>query len=230
MSGKATETKPEKPEATHEDFIVHEPIALIQLTKEQHELAAEHRKILSALASGNMSVKEIHDLYTEPGEKRHSKTLKTIYRYMDALESAGLVAVAGHRKHVGKRGLEKLYCRTARLFTYRDEKRTGAWWGTEEGARFLENVTELFQRFYEPQTSDQEGLKKLIIKYYDAQMGVIDELLERIRDDEGFARLLVSSTLNETQKAIEFLGMIGVYLRIPEFQEELRSHVLEEAS
>lgn len=215
----------EKREAPYEDFIVHEPVALIQLTKEQYELAKEHIEILTALASRNMSVKEIHDLYSEPGEKRHSKTLKTIYRYMDALESAGLVAVAGHRKQRGKRSIEKLYCRTALLFTYRDEKRTGDWWGTEDGAKFLDRVSELFHRFYKPINEDRERLKKLIIKYYNAQVGVYDELLERIREDQGFARLLVSPTLVETQKTLELLGTIGVYLRTPEFQEELLEFV-----
>ncbi|MHA2424797.1 MAG: hypothetical protein ACXAEF_08420, partial [Candidatus Thorarchaeota archaeon] len=99
----------EKPD--FEDFVTVKPELVLILTKDQMDLAMEHIGILKELVTKNLTVKEIHSLYWDSSKKEYSKTIKTIYRYMDSLEEEGLVKVAGHRKPTDSRMTEKLYCR-----------------------------------------------------------------------------------------------------------------------
>ncbi|MCK5670840.1 hypothetical protein KAI10_05620, partial [Candidatus Bathyarchaeota archaeon] len=70
--------------AEYEDYIIDKPERFKLMPESVFSLAKEHGAIMDALARANLTVKEIHDLYSLPDGK-YSKTLKTIYRYMDTL-------------------------------------------------------------------------------------------------------------------------------------------------
>ncbi|MFW9851063.1 MAG: hypothetical protein ACFFF4_18205, partial [Candidatus Thorarchaeota archaeon] len=84
-------SEPDKPE--YEDFVTGKPELVRILTQEQMDLATEHMDILKELVRKNLTVKEIHTLFWDSSKQEYSKTIKTIYRYMDALEETGLVKV-----------------------------------------------------------------------------------------------------------------------------------------
>ena len=117
----------------YEEYIAYKPQTFKLLNNDQFELAKEHARILQALGEkGDMSVKEIHDLYTTTKGK-HTKTLKTIYRYMEILEEADIVQVAGYRKYANRRTTEKLYTRTAKIFFNKSNENKKEWLNTVEG-------------------------------------------------------------------------------------------------
>ena len=97
----------EKPK--YKDFIEHKPVVVKFLDQDDTELDNKHIRIIKALREKNMTAKEIHDLYTDEDTKKHTYTIKTIYRYLEKLEEANLIIVAGHRLTKGNR-IECEFC------------------------------------------------------------------------------------------------------------------------
>ncbi|NHJ87536.1 MAG: hypothetical protein FK734_18895, partial [Asgard group archaeon] len=77
------------------DFIEKESEIIVNITPEQMKIANKYGIITSALREKPMTVKEIRDLYYDEENKKHQYSLKTIYRYIEKLEEASLVIVAG---------------------------------------------------------------------------------------------------------------------------------------
>jgi len=87
----------------YQDYITFKPQALIFLSDKGTDLVHEHSLIISGLRKRPMTVKEIHNLYYDIDNNKHTKAIKTIYRYLEKLEEEGLVTVAGHRITEGVR-------------------------------------------------------------------------------------------------------------------------------
>ena len=100
----------------YKDYIDFKPKAMSFLNNEQTELGIKYGVIIKALREKCMTAKEIHDLYIDEDTKKHTCTLKTIYRYLERLEEADIVKICGHRITKGKSLSEKLYSRTAKTF------------------------------------------------------------------------------------------------------------------
>ena len=204
----------------YEDYIIDQP----ERFKLKHESvltqAKEHQIILNALSEGNMTVKEIHDLYTLPDGK-HSKTLKTIYRYMDILEQLGLVKLAGHRKTKGKRSLEKLYCRTAKVFFNDDDAHKETWLSTEAGQRFIGMLTSLIWQLHGKE-GDTEALKDAVIAYFKASQVQINKVIDKTMTDDKFADTMDKYTLYEIKGALTFVSHIQAMLDSQEALDEMK--------
>ena len=108
-----------------------------------------YSRIVYILRKGEMTIKEIHELFNKDYEDR--KTLTSIYRYMEKLLEHDLVFVS---KEELKRGhlIERYYSRTAMIFLFEDE-------------RIQENValaaSGLLQQIYGLNTEDKEELTSL---------------------------------------------------------------------
>ena len=74
--------------------------------------------IISFLRNGNYTVKEITTAYPSftLNPKKHSKSDKSIYRYLNELKEVGLVGVVGQRVTKGKTATEKIWGRSAKMF------------------------------------------------------------------------------------------------------------------
>ena len=210
----------EKPD--YEDFVTVKPELVKILTKEEMELAMEHMDILRELATKNLTVKEIHSLFWDSSEKEYTKTIKTIYRYMDALEEGGLVKVAGHRKPTDSRMTEKLYCRTAMVFTQKEEDRGPRWYETEKGKEDLRDTSSLILRFFEGSEDKIKDVEELLVKYYSERDTVVRDLLQKLAKDEKLAETMVKIGMNEFKSMASLLGMLGVLLNLPEFQKHVK--------
>ena len=204
----------------YEDYIIDKPERFKLMHESVLVQAKEHQIILTALGEGNMTVKEVHDLYSLPDGK-HSKTLKTIYRYMDALEQLGLVKLAGHRKKKGKRSLEKLYCRTAKVFFNDDAAHKEAWLGTEDGQRFMDMLTKLIGQLHGKE-GDTDALKEAIIAYFRASQVQINKIIEKTMTDDDFADTMDKYTLSEIKGALTFVSHIQAMLDSQETMDEMK--------
>lgn len=207
-------------ESEYEDYIIDKPERFARKPPDIFEHAKEQQIILTALNKGNMTVKEIHDLYRLPNGK-HSKTLKTIYRYLEALEEYGLVKLAGHRKTKGKRTLEKLYCRTAKVFFIDDEASKEQWLTSEKGDRFVTILTDLAWMLHDKK-GDKEQIKKGIAEFYRSGQTVIEKIIDKVMTDEEFAETMDKYSLGEAQKALDILGHIGLAVNDHEAIDKLK--------
>ena len=210
----------EKPE--YEDFVTVKPELVKILTKDQMELAMEHVDILRELVNNNLTVKEIHALFWDSSKKKYSKTIKTIYRYMDALEDAGLVKIAGHRKPTDSRMTEKLYCRSAMVFTQDEEDKKPRWYQTEAGEEILQDTANLILGFFEVSDSKEKEIEDLLVRYYSSRDKIVGEFIQRLAKDESLAKTMEKIGVGEFKGIASLLGMLGVLLKMPEFQDQVR--------
>ena len=195
-----------------QEYIAYTPKRFQMLDGNIYQIAKEYGTIISALNEGNKSVKEIHDLYKVPGTKKHTKTLKTIYRYMDTLEKAGLVKVAGYRKYTKKRATEKLYCRTARVFFNRDNQQKEYWYSSEEGQEFVESITQVIWSINNKPDDPPQELNTLITEYMMEGQKQANMIIEKITSDEKLASILDKHKLSRIQNLLDVTSQIQAIL------------------
>lgn len=210
-------------EQEYEDYIAYTPQRFMLTDAQQFEIAKDHSTIITALSEGNMSVKEIHDLYTIPGSNKHTKTLKTIYRYMETLEEAGLVKVAGYRKYTKKRATEKLYCRTARVFFNRDAELKEQWLKTPEGQEYIEALAEILWSINDQTAEPPPKLKTLLAKHIQETQTQVNRIIDKITSDEKAARLLDTYRLNHIQNALSFVSQLQATLTLDTREQLLKT-------
>lgn len=204
----------------YEDYIIDKPERFKLMPESVFSRAKEYGIIMDALARVNMTVKEVHDLYSLPDGK-HSKTLKTIYRYLDTLEQVGLVKLAGHRKTKGKRTLQKLYCRTAKVFFNDDEAHKEKWLQTDKGHRFIDMLTALIWQLHGKE-GDSEAIRESVLAYFRASQVHINEIIDKTMTDDRFSDTMDKYTLYEIRGALTFVSHIQAMLDSEETIEEMK--------
>ncbi|UCE11250.1 MAG: helix-turn-helix transcriptional regulator [Candidatus Thorarchaeota archaeon] len=212
----------------HEDFITSKPETIMFVGERQMELLDEHVDIIGALIGKNLTVKEIHRLYLVDTEgPTYSKTLKTVYRHLNALEKADLVRVAGHRKYEGSRQTEKLYCRSARIYFQQDPKGP-KWWETIDGQRQLDQLGKLAVKFFDIPSERSKQIKKLVQQYYDNWGQVVRELFEKIAEEETLADIFGDADIGEIKEQSRIVGMLGAISQSPELFKNMRKVISEQ--
>ncbi len=109
-----------------------------------------YARILSILRQGELNIKELHNLFNKDYED--TKTLTTMYRYMEKLLENDLIFVS--REEL-KRGhiIEKYYSRTAMFFLFEKER-------FEKDA--VDATLELLQQIYDISAESREALKRIL--------------------------------------------------------------------
>ncbi|MFW9990833.1 MAG: hypothetical protein ACFFD4_02115 [Candidatus Odinarchaeota archaeon] len=206
----------------YEDFItsVADPVKVI--SEKEGKLAREHPKILVTLGRKNMTVKEIHNLFWDSEEKKHTKTIKTIYRYLDALEEADLVKVAGHRKPVDSRMTEKLYCRTAIVFFDESQAKEPGWWTTEEGEKQVQKLTTVAQKFFGIAEEKDSAFQELLRDYFGERTRLTNELLMKMAKEDALAEIFRGHGIDDIKFFIGTIGELVVFLKQPDLLEQLK--------
>ena len=190
----------------YEDYIVNTPERAKILPEEIYYQAKEHTTILRALTHGNMTVKEIHELYMLPNGK-YSKTLKTIYRYLEILDQLKLVMVAGHRKYEGKRTLEKLYCRTAKIFFTDDPSKKERWLETDEGKQYLDIITDTYWALSGKKEGDKSELYEIIKKHFIQQHKYNNQMIHKIMEDKELSDQMDQYNFDQIGYALDAIPM-----------------------
>ncbi len=206
----------------YEDFISAGPETIRFYTSDDSDLITEHREILGALISKNLTVKEIHRLFLEdPEGPVYSKTLKTVYRHLDALEKAGFIKVAGYRKYEGSRQTEKLYCRSAKVF-FSAETTESKWWESKEGRELVEKIVKVAIEFYQLPDADSQSMIKMLAEHYDAWGQIVRRLFEETAQNEKLADLFSDVEMHEIKDVARMIGTFGIIANHPDLLERMR--------
>lgn len=202
----------------YEDYITSKPEGFRLVEPEIFLKAKEHKDLLYALSKGNMTVKEIHEIYRLPNGK-YTKTLKTVYRHLDTMEQYDLIMVAGHRKYQGARSLEKLYCRTAKVFTD-DSSKKKEWLETEEGKQFLDALTEILY-LSKDSKGDKTKLRKLVDEFFLKQQEYTTKLIRNMSTDK-YSELVDSVGFDHIKALLEIVPPVQAMLNDVELVEKMR--------
>ncbi len=205
----------------YEDFITITPKPVQTITTEQYNEGMEYNRILSELSGKTMTVKEIHDIFKDPKTKKHTKTLKTIYRHLESLEKIGLVAVAGHRKYAKKRTPEKLYSRIANIYLHQPVEDKAKWMKTTEGKKFIDKVAELMSALYGCDTTNNDGLKETLSKYYLDSYNQALDVNQRIVSSPEIQKVLEGLKIETIREMLEYLKSLNVLVSDFDMQKRL---------
>lgn len=207
----------------YEDFVSASPDTILLYTPDQKPLLDEHSDIIGALSGANLTVKQIHRLYLEdPDERTYSKTLKTVYRHLDALEEKNLIKVAGYRKYEGSRQTEKLYCRAAEVY-YPAEETKSNWWNTDEGRELFRKTYTVADKFFEMKNSTEKKFIDMLIEYNVTWGGVVRQLFEETSKNESLAELFSNVDLYEIKEIARTIGLLGVISKNPSLVKTIQS-------
>ena len=120
----------EKP-INHQDVITYKPQILEIYSRDLIPVYKENHTIISGLKREKellyLTVKEIHEFYKDE-EGEYSKSLKTVYRYLEKMKEVGYIVEGGRRVTENKRNTEFLYCLKAELIFFEDEPEDERWW------------------------------------------------------------------------------------------------------
>lgn len=206
----------------YEDYITGKPEGFRLINNKVMITAKKHTEILHALKTGNLTVKEIYETYKRPDGK-YTKTLKTVYRYLDTLEQLDLIMVAGHRKYKGARSLEKLYCRTAKVFSD-DQTKKKEWLQTEDGKKFLDSMTEVLWRMKDG-NGDKAELRKLVEKYFSKIQDHSNDLIKSMSNEEKYRDIIEESSFDHIRGLLEMMPHILTALESGDLTEKIRKEL-----
>ena len=206
-------------EKEYEDYITSKAEGFRLIDNEMMQKANEHSEILTALTKGNMTVKEIHELYRLPDDT-YTKTLKTVYRHLDALEQLDLIQVAGHRKYKGARSVEKLYCRTAKVFSD-DQSKKKEWLLTEDGKNFLYSLTEVLWLIKDGH-GDKAELRKLVEQLFSELQDHTNKMIRQMATDPRYSDLVEGTSFDHIKALLEIAPPILTMLENTDLTEKIR--------
>ncbi|MHA1967893.1 MAG: hypothetical protein ACW964_08840 [Candidatus Hodarchaeales archaeon] len=202
----------------HQDFGTYTPQKLKFLTAEQEELADMHLIIIRNLRKQEMTAKEIHNLYYDEKTQKHTKTLKTIYRYLEKLESAEIVTITGHRITKGSRVAEKLYGRTSQIFIRKSAESDMC----EERNREL---AEIFSKFtctlFEVKNPDLESFKEVYFEFFTLLSQEYPEVIKSVSNNKELVDYLGRSDIQRGNYVLDLSMTFGTLIRHPELVKRL---------
>jgi len=205
----------------YEDFITARPEPILFLSEEQAVAIKDHTDIIRAMVGKNLSVKEIHALYWNPEKEKYDKTIKTVYRYLEILEKAGLVQECGHRKPKESRLTEKLFCRTANVFLHEDEDEKPKWWTGTKGERIIKKLTILAQELFDV-SIDTDAFRTLMEQYYEQHEGMLMELYRKTPESEGISEIFSKEDLYGIKYLGDLIATLGVMVRNPDLCDQFK--------
>ena len=217
-----------KSSSSYEDFISSEPELIQIISAPQMSLMDEYSSIMRALVEVPKTVKELHSLYWDHREKKHNKTIKTVYRHLDTLEEAGLVKVAGHRKTSDSRMTEKLYGRAAMVFFLEEKDRGPSWWETDSGKEQLERVGNLIFSFFGVSDVNSSEFQELMKQYHDSWDKTVRKLFEETSRSKALADVFGKAEIYNIKSMANMVGMLGAFRDKPGLLDRMMTLLQEE--
>lgn len=198
----------------YQDLITFKPHLIMDIDNEQRYLINQHYNIINGLRRKNLTVKELHGLYFVSDKSKHSKTLKTIYRYLDELEKNEIVSVAGQRMTVGSRITEKVYCLTAKYF--HDAELGLPWWQTEDAKDFTKTIGVILSEVLKnPKFKEENSIKTIHqLCKLSAELDYFNilEILENLRNKPDLEKIVADKNFDD-QTLITYASQLIVLLR-----------------
>lgn len=213
-----------KVKSEYEDIVRFEPKPLLLITNDEaNQLLWDfsHSALVRILRQGPMTLKEIEKEYSEIAKKEElidQKSDTTLYRYVKALESAGLITQAGKRVYFGKNATEILYARTARVF--QNQALHTSYWESERGRTFYDRMYAAISNIYDGYEADKECLRNYILKFERAKETEFEKLLPKLDEDELDA--ITGGDWWEIEQTLRYSSLFALLLNRPEFLDGLR--------
>ena len=189
------------------------------ISLEKRQLLRDHSTIFHTLAEKKyLSAKDIHELYREDS-MTYSKSMKTIYRYIDILEKAGLIEYVGFRRLPNSRITENLYRRTALLYFSKEPVK---WWELPEYKKYFEKKTEFLAQVKGTSTKDKKELRELIISYTEARDKYMNIQLKHIENNPELVKVLSELSIMEIKGIIGDIAVFEIFIKEPELIERIK--------
>ena len=201
-------------------FIEEKPDLIKNIEVEKKQLLRDHTKIFHGLTQNeNLSAKDIHELYWDPTEQKYTKSMKTVYRYLDLLEDAKLIKVSGHRKPVDSHMTEKLYCRTASLYYSKEPVK---WWELPEYKKLFEKRTEFYSKIKNLKDITKTELHELISSYTEARDKYINIQLKHLEKNPELVEVLSELSIMEIKGIITDIANYEIFKNEPELIDRFK--------
>lgn len=213
--------KEKKKSKDYKDFITARPEPIIFLSEEQAAVIKEHGDIIRAMVGKNLTAKEVHALYWNPEKEKYDKTIKTVYRYLEALEQVGLVQECGHRKPKDSRLTEKLFCRTANVFLHEEKEDQPKWWTGKKGKTIIKKLTILVEELFDISV-DADAFRESMEQYYEQHEKITMELYRKTPEREGISEIFSKEDLYGIKYLGDMVATLGVMLRDPELCDQFK--------
>ena len=216
----------EKPPS--DDFISEKPKIIQKFSSEIRPLLKEHTTIVKGLGKHKfLTIKEIRNLYWNEKENKHTKSMKTIYRYMDILENANLVKVAGHRKPKDGRMTEKIYCRTSTIYFLKDDGDNNSgdeipYWKSEEFQKRIQFLAKIFVQNNDIDPNREKEVFNIIEKFTEMQALNITTILGRIEANPTLVDGYDEFSLMDFKRMLSDLSMFEIIFQQPEFIKQIQ--------
>ncbi|MHA1112425.1 MAG: hypothetical protein ACTSRE_15120 [Promethearchaeota archaeon] len=210
----------EHKEEKYKVFIEGKPVLIMDIPIEKKQLLRDHLTIFQGLSQKkNLSAKDIHELYWEPTEQKYSKSMKTIYRYLDLLEDSKLIKISGHRKPIDSHMTEKLYCRTALLFYSKEPVK---WWELPKYKKQFEKKEDFFTKLKNINPKNKSELRQLIYSYTEARDKYINTQLKHLENNPELVEILSDLSIMEIKSIITDIANFEIFLNEPELIERFK--------
>lgn len=204
------------------DYIDYEPPVIKFLNGEQTKLAEEQIKIIKALRiNKHMTAKEIHDLYIDEETKKHTYTIKTIYRYLEKLEEIDLVKVSGHRMTVGKRLSEQLYTRTANIF-FKAKKEEVYPEAAEKRKESLKKLYVVLQEINDSPVINFEEFEKLMDQMFEYERDFNKHIVEVISKNKVLTELYSNMDIDMVNYIDDLASSLLVLIKKPDLIKKIQ--------
>ena len=194
-----------------------------------------YEPIFQALRTGPLTVKDLVRRYNEivfkiVGKMDLSKSEKidlrdkmyrqekTIYKYLNKLESHGIITPAGKRFLRGKTAAETLYGRTAKLFYFSDETKKDDLF--EEMKLALPIVSKVLSLKQNNEVISTECLFKFLTKIFTHLDIERTEMMEKYSEE--LATMEEEIDYNKLRLALRILEYLFVILKSEEFKKDLQ--------
>jgi len=177
--------------------------------------------IVEILRSRPMTILEIEEAYISRAlehKQVSKKSYNTIYRYLKALEKAGLVIAAGKRVAIGKTASETLFARTARLFHYSGLEE--CWSESEDTKEIVDRVIEGLKIVYNKDRLSKKCLRDFFSEFIDAIHEQMRILIENGPQDVLYD--ITSGDWQKMSKTLDYIAIFGILLNQPQMFKKLR--------
>lgn len=214
-------SRQKKEEEKYKDFINFQPELVKFITLEQSKIIGKFYVIVKALRQKNMTVKEIHNLYLNPDTKKHTYTIKTVYRHLEKLTEAGIVVVSGHRETIGSRQVEKLYSRSANIFfTEKSDEYINK--KLEYGKEIAKNLHVVFGELLQKPNVDLDELTPIVLNYMKNAHKNSNDTIKSIPENKVLAELFSKTEIDLINDLSIYIGIFLTYIKNPELFEKLK--------
>ena len=169
-------------------------------------------------------MKELYELYFDPLENKYTKTLKTVYRYVNTLVDAGIVTPAGQRMTEKSRVVEKVYCLSANYF--HSAKPPLDWWTSDDSREFAkrlgQTMSEVLDKPAFNQSSAIDTIHQLCKITAEMDYFTILEIIEKAKSNEEIGEFVTDNYWSEDQSLVTFVSNLIGLIRNFDLLKELK--------